>query len=40
MLHTSDVIIYCSVVTRETVCIALTMGALHDLEMKTDVLNA
>ena len=28
-------------VTRETVCIALTMAALHDLEVKApDVLNA
>ena len=32
---------YSSVVTRETVCIALTMAALHDLEVKlADVLNA
>ena len=29
-----------SVVTREMVCIALTMMALHDQEVKADVLNA
>ena len=29
--HIPDVITYSSVVTRETVCIALTMAALHDL---------
>ena len=32
--HTPDIITYSSVVTTETVCIALTMGALHDLEVK------
>ena len=36
-----DVIAYASMNTRETVCIALTMTALHDLEVKTaDILNA
>ena len=41
MTNTLDVITYSSVVTRETVCIALTMVALHDLEFKaSDVLNA
>ena len=40
MNHTPDTITYFSVVTRETVCIALTMEALHDLEVKAaDVLN-
>ena len=41
MTHTPDTITYSSVVMRETVCIALTMVALHDLEVKAaDVLNA
>ena len=41
MTHTPDTVTYSSVVTKETVCIALTMEALHDLEFKaTDVLNA
>ena len=41
MTHTPDTIPYSSVVTRETVCIALTMSALHDLQVKVvDVLNA
>ena len=41
MTHTMDTITYSSVVTRECVCIALTMVALHDLEIKaSDVLNA
>ena len=41
MNHTPDTITYSSVVTRETVPIALTMVALHDLEVKTaDVLNS
>ena len=41
MTHTPDTITYSSVVTRETVCIALTMAALHDLEVKAaNVLNA
>ena len=41
MTNTPDTITYSSVVTRETVCIALTMAALHDLEVKaTDVLIA
>ena len=41
MIHTLDTITYSSVVNRETVCIALTMVALHDLEIKAaDVLNA
>ena len=36
-----DVITYSSVVTRETVCIASIMEALHDLEVKVaDILNA
>ena len=34
--HTLDVITYSSLVTRETVCIALTMAAWHDLEVKAD----
>ena len=39
--HTPDSITYSNVVTRETVCIALTVTALHDLEVKaTDILNA
>ena len=41
MTHTPDTITYSSVVTRETLCIALTMAALHDLEVKVaEVLNA
>ena len=41
MTHTSDVITYFSVVTRETECISLNMAAVHDLEVKAaDVLNA
>ena len=41
MAHTLDAITCSSVVTRETVCIALTMEVLHDLEVKgEDVLNA
>ena len=41
MTHTSDIITYSSVFTRETVCIALTMAALHALAVKAaDVLNA
>ena len=41
MTHTLDTMIYFSVVTRETVHIALTMSALHNLEFKAaDVLNA
>ena len=39
--HTPDTITYSSEVTRETVCIAFTMVALHDLELKdANVLNA
>ena len=39
--NTSETIMYSSVVTRETVCITLTMAALHNLEVKAaDVLNA
>ena len=39
--QTSDVITYSSVVIRQTVCIALTMVAIHDLEVKAaDVSNA
>ena len=41
MTHTPDTVTYSSVVTRETVHIALTMAALHNLEVKAgDVLNA
>ena len=41
MTHTLDTIMYSSVVTRETVYIALTMVALHNLEVKAaDVFNA
>ena len=41
MTHTLDDITYSCVVSRETVCIALTVAALHDLEVKSaDVLNA
>ena len=41
MTHTLDVITYSCIVSRETVCIALTMAALHDLEVKAaSVLNA
>ena len=32
MTHILDTITYSSVVTRETVCIALTMEALHDIK--------
>ena len=40
MTHTMDIISYSSVVTRETLWIALTMTALHDLEVTAvDVLN-
>ena len=40
MNNTLDTITYSSVVTRETVHIALTITALHNLEVKTtDVLN-
>ena len=41
MTYTPDTITYSSVVTRETVHIALTMAMCHDLEVKAaDVLNA
>ena len=41
MTNTPDTIMYSSVVTKETVCIALSMAALQDLEVKaTDILNA
>ena len=41
MMHTADAITYSSVVTGETVCIAITMAALYKLEAKaTNVLNA
>ena len=41
MTHTLDTITYSSVVMRETVCIALNMAALHDLEVKlSDMVNA
>ena len=41
MTHTPDTITCFSVVMRETVCIALTVAALHDLEVKAaDVQNA
>ena len=40
MTNTPDTITYSNVVTRETVCIALTMAALHDLGFRAaDVLN-
>ena len=40
MTHTPDTITYSSLVTRETVCIAITMVVLYDLEFKAvDVLN-
>ena len=40
MTHTPDTIICSSVVTRETVCIPLTMAVLHDLKVKAaEVLN-
>ena len=34
MIHTLDTITHSSVVIQETVCIVLTMAALHDLEVK------
>ena len=41
MTNTLDTIMYSSVVTRETVCITLTVAVLHDLEVKApDILNA
>ena len=41
MIHILDTNIYSSVVTRETVCIALTMALLHDLKVKAvNLLNA
>ena len=41
MAHTPDTIAYSSVVTREIVCIALTVVVLHDLEVKAaEVSNA
>ena len=41
MTQMLDVIFYSSMITRETVKIALTMAALHDLEVKTaDLLHA
>ena len=41
MTHTLDAITYSSVVTRKTICMALTMAALHNLEVKAaDILNA
>ena len=40
MNHTPDTITYSSVVTKETVCISLFMGALHALHFKAaDLLN-
>ena len=40
MTHTLDAITYSSVAIRETVCIALTVAALHGLEVKAaDALN-
>ena len=40
MTHTLDTITYSSEVTRETICISLTMVVLHDQEVKAaDVLN-
>ena len=41
LINIPDTITYSSVVVRETVCIALTMAALHDPEIKAyDILNA
>ena len=41
MTNTLDTIMYFSVVTRETVCIAFTRAMLHDLEVKAaDIMNA
>ena len=41
MTAAGTVVIYASVVLRETVCIALTIAALNDLEVKCgDVLNS
>ena len=41
LTHTPDVVTYSIVITKETLCIALTMAALHDLEVKgADVLDA
>ena len=41
MTHTPDTTTYSGVAMRETVHIALTMGALHDILVKAvDVLNA
>ena len=41
MTHTPDTMMYSSVITRENVCIALTMAVLHGLEVNTaDVLHA
>ena len=41
MTHAMETISYSKVVTREFVCIALTMAGLHDLEVKAaNVLNA
>ena len=34
MTNTLDVITYSSVATRDSVCIALVMAVLHDLEVK------
>ena len=34
MTHKSDVVTYVHLVTRETACIALTMAALHDPDVK------
>ena len=41
MTHTLDVITYANVVMGGTVCIALTMAVLHDLQVNiADTLNA
>ena len=41
MTNTPDTLMYSCVVMRKTVCIALTVAVLHDLEVKAaDVLNA
>ena len=40
MTHTPDTITYSSTATRETLCIALTMAALRNLEVKAgDIFN-
>ena len=38
MTHTLFIITYSSVVTGETVCIAITMAALHELKVEAAVM--